>query len=226
MLRNIVRKELILNRKALAGAAIPYIAWFAYVLREPDVTAGEYLVMSAAMAVFYQVALFVREGKLKTAALTCSLPVTRTVVVRARYLVACSLSASWIGAAILLALACPWSHVPLARLVAPNTLGVAVSIVLLGTAILFPLVVRFGLIGVLAFLVGMQVLGILAFLAVGLPGATASVNAVLSFVTGSIRALHANLGHPGFAAMWTFVVLAIVAGSYGLSVCLYGRRDL
>ncbi len=226
MLRNIVRKELILNRKTLAFTAIPYVGWFAYVLRQPDLTAGEYLVMSATMAVFYQVVLFVRDDKLKTAALTCSLPVTRTVVVRARYLVACSLSASWIGAAILLALACPWSHVPLARLVAPSSLGVAASIALLGTAILFPLVMRFGLIGVLAFLVGMQVLGIVAFLAVDLLGRASSVNAVLSFLTRSIRVLHANLGHPGFALMWTLMVLAIVAGSYGLSVWLYGRRDL
>jgi ABC-type transport system involved in multi-copper enzyme maturation permease subunit len=226
MLRNIVRKELILNRNTLAFAAIPYAAWFAYVLREPKVRAGEYMVMSAVMAVYYQIVFVVREDKLKTAALTCSLPVTRQLVVRARYLMGCSLSALWIGAAILVALACPWTRVPLARLVAPNTLGVAVSIVLLGTAILFPLVVRLGLIGVIAFLGGMQVLGILAFLAVDLLGPATSIHAVFRFVTASIRALHVNLGHPGFALMWTLVMLAVIVGSYRLSVCLYGRRDL
>jgi hypothetical protein len=226
MLRNIVRKELILNRKTLVFTALPYLAWFGFLLSEQRIPAGEYLVMSAVMAVFYQVVLFVREDKLKTAALTCSLPVTRRSVVRARHRMACALCVFWVGAAILVAVVLPWTAFPLERVIAPTTVGVALSIALLGTAILFPLVVRLGLVGVMVVLGGLQVLGLGAFIVTDLVGPAMSMRAVFRWLTGSIRSLHGNLGHPGFALLWAAAVLAVLAMSCRASMWLYERRDL
>jgi hypothetical protein len=225
MLRNLVRKELILNRNTLLLTALPYVGWFAYLLREIRTGAGEYLVMSAVMAVFYQVVVFVREDKLKTAALTCSLPLTRARIVRSRYGIGASLVALWIAIAILLALVCPWSHLAADRVLAPKTLGVALSVGVLGTAILFPLVIRLGLIGVVAFLGVIQVFGLATFLVMDLFGATGATRAVFGSIEETVRALYRHLGDSGFAVTWAIALAIVTFASYRASVFLYERRD-
>jgi ABC-type transport system involved in multi-copper enzyme maturation permease subunit len=86
MLRNALRKDLLLNARHLWGI-LPWFLWVAYAMRDPD--AGRITAVGAAFIGSLMAATMgAREDKLRTTATLASLPVSRRTLVEARYVVA------------------------------------------------------------------------------------------------------------------------------------------
>ena len=225
MLRNLIRKDLILSRKAFLWTGLPFLVYAAIMASEPSVHLREYLVLSAILCALMPVSAFGREDKFKAAPLTCSLPVTRRAMVQARYALAAGCGVIGTAGALALAMLWPWGHFTAADVLNLPTILFAVSAVVVIASLLMPLVFRFGLFGLIWFLVGTQVLGVAVTLAATLTGPGA-VRPLFRGLGRLVAGLHARLGDPVTAAVAVAGLAVLAAVSMQVSVVLSERRDL
>jgi hypothetical protein len=167
-----------------------------------------------------------REDKFRSAALTCSLPVTRSAVVASRYVGGWLLSLG--TAAVLLGLCYAMARSGLAHAVgewsaAPLAAFVAMGLILAG---LIPFTIRFGFAGLMGFLVGTQVLGIVAFLAAVFVGGHGTLRLVIGAILQGVQGLREPLSSGGYTASLVAGVVALNVASYFLSRGIYRRREL
>jgi len=226
----LLRMDLILNWRVLA---FTYILWSALWLGGPVVTSsgdmpyGLWTGMVAVACAFLPVMMLGREDKFRAGALVCSLPVSRDAIVASRYvggwlvsLVAALLSVLAMGAL---------SLAGVSPLVSPSPALPVVSVVVTGlvVAVIMPLPIRFGITGVIGFLVGLQLLGVVVLMSSALFEVRA-VQAIEAAVRSAIRAgrsVHATMGTVGFSLLLILVVAALNVVSCRLSAWIYRRRD-
>ena len=224
MLRNALRKDLLLNARHLWGI-LPWFVWVAYALSEPD--AGRMTAVGAGfVGSLMATTIAAREDKLRTSATLASLPVRRRTLVQARYVVSYVVGAVTYLVVAAMAAVLPWSVQRAAELFEVKTLLLTVTLASMVIALLMPLVIRFGLLGVVVFLGAFQVLGVVLFVAADYFAARSGVRHVFGAVERGIVSLHAGLGQPG-----PIVETAVIVGistwlSFRLSVFLAERRDL
>ena len=142
-----------------------------------------------------------REDKFKAGALVCSLPVTRDAIVASRYV------GGWLVAltGVAVAVAAMWRlslcGVRPLRPPTPMLPVAVVTVVGLTIALMLPLPLRFGIVGVFALLIGTQLLGVVVLLASALFDARVVQvieSAVKATVEPSAR-LHRTLGPAAFS---------------------------
>lgn len=223
----LLRKDWLLNRRALLLA---YLVWSALWLGLPLMEYGEEFSLGAwtgfvsVACAFLPIVVVGREDKFRAAALACSLPVTRRDIVKARYLggwlLAIAAAAVALGAMLLLSSAAGW---PFGRppLAIPIVIVVVIGLVLGAT---MPFVLRFGLVGLIGFLVALQLLGIVVLLASAIfdsNGVSSLVRGFATAVSGSYRAL----GAATFYAAALAAIAVLNFASYRLSVFVYGSRE-
>ena len=154
MLRNALRKDLLLNARHLWGI-LPWFLWVAYAMSEPD--AGRITAVGAAfIGALMAATIAAREDKLRTTATLASLPVSRRTLVEARYLVAYIVGAATYLVVVVMAAALPWSVQRAAELVEARTLLLTLTLASMAIALLMPVVIRYGLLGVMVFLGAFQ----------------------------------------------------------------------
>ena len=166
-----------------------------------------------------------REDKLRTSATLASLPVSRRTLVEARYLVAYIVGAATYLIVVVMAAALPWSVQRAAELVELRTLLLTLTLASMAIALMMPVVIRYGLLGVMVFLGAFQVLGVAVMVAFEFFGSRSAVG-VFSTIERRIAALHQGLNQP-VVILETAAVVAIATWlSFRLSVFLAERRDL
>jgi hypothetical protein len=224
MLRNVLRKDLLLNARHFWGI-LPWFMYVAYVLvREPQmsgVTAGGSTLAGALMAA----TLGAREDKLHAFATLASLPVRRRTLVEGRYVVACLVGAATYAIVALAALAIPSSRQAAASVFQSETVLLSLALAAMVVSLLMPVVIRFGLAGVLVFLAAFQAAGAVLFAAFQMFGVRAA-GRVFGAAERGVQAWHAALARP-LPLLETAVIVAVsVWLSFRLSVFLVERRDL
>jgi len=223
MLRNALRKDLLLNARHLWGI-LPWFLWVAYAMSEPDM--GRMTAVGAAfIGALMATTMAAREDKLRTSATLASLPVSRRTLVEARYLVAYIVGAATYLVVVVMAAALPWSVQRAAELVELKTLLLTLTLASVAIALMMPLVTRFGLLGVIAFLGAFQVLGVTVMVAFEFFGSRSAVG-IFSVIERSIAALHRGLNQPVVILETAAVVALATWLSFRLSVFLAERRDL
>jgi hypothetical protein len=230
MLPRLLLREWILTRRALLPILGIYIVFQAYfVCRESS--PRQYLVFASVYAAFLTLTLILREDKFHATAWSCSMPVSRQDLVRARYVGAWIFVAGALTLAIALAGLMPWSAVELPSVFDSSALLQACAAITVILALMFPFAIRFGFLGVIIFLVGFQMVGaVVLLIAVKSGGGSGASQGLLS---GGIAALGAGLttlrelmSPAGFNAA---AVLALVLANwlgYRLAVALFRRREL
>ena len=223
MLRNALRKDLLLNARHLWGI-LPWFLWVAYAMSEPD--AGRITAVGAAFIGSLMAATIgAREDKLRTTATLASLPVSRSVLVEARYLLAYVVGAATYLAVVVMAAVLPWSVQRAAELVELRTLLLTLTLASAAITLMMPLVTRFGLLGVVLVLGAFQLLGVALMVAFELFGKRSAAG-VFSTIERGISDLHRNLDQP-VVILETAAALALATWlSFRLSVFLAERRDL
>ncbi len=219
-MRELIAKDLRLHKRYLLilGVICPlYMGGFGARLDRP-VTFAAFGGFVCAIGVLM---LFTREDKFKSVGFGLSLPATRREVLVSRYLLSWALMVLCyvLGAAV--AVAVPGSKLGAAGF-GPGTVLAALALMTLYFGGLMPLTVRFGPVGIIVFMVILQVLGIATlsfrFLIKDARAFAAAVNAALSAAQGA-------LGPAGFAAALIAAIVLINLASFGLSLRLFERKD-
>jgi len=224
----LLRKDLILNGRVLGWTyGLWSVLWLGLPVLRPggdaafDAGAG----MVSLACAFLPVMMIMREDKFKAGALACSLPVRRDSIVASRYV------GGWIvglaGAAVAAIAMGVLSAAGLTDLTSPTLWLPVVVIAVVGIvlAVLLPFALRFGITGVLGFLIVSQLLGIVLLLASAMFGGVGGLRTVIRGVAGAVGWARGTLGPAGFSMAVVAAVIAANLASYRLSVWIYRRRD-
>lgn len=222
-MREVVWKDLVLNRNTLLANALIFAATFGLL----GVMAGDspraLAVFGGLMVAFAPVGIVTREDKVRAMALSCSLPVTRRTIVRARYALGLALVIP--GVLALLGIAALVGPLAPGALFRPSMLLLAYGLAFLVLALMFPLTLRLGAMGLIILLAAFQVLGAVLLTLAQLTRSNADqriVGALVRFFTETA----ATLGTPAFQLVILVVLSLVLALSYRLSVFLFERKEL
>lgn len=218
MILRLMRKDLLLNRSMVALVAAGLVLMvvlvnFAAANERSASLPVELLVFIGTCYPALLVSLFAgRDDRYRTAVFDLALPVTRGMVLLARYLLALLLHPVWLLAIAAVCWAWRWPRFPSA-VFAPESLALSLAAFVSAMGTTYPLVTRAGFVGMLYGLVGLQAVGVAVY-ALGRrwPVFGSLVDAFARIGPG-LRGLHARLGDP-----WYLLgVFAVLAALYGLS---------
>jgi hypothetical protein len=224
MLRNAIRKDLLLNGKQFWGL-IPWFAWAAYALGQERMGAMT-AVSGALIGALMTVSICAREDKFHATAVLASLPVMRRTLVQARYLLAFVMGAAALVLVAGMAAVLPWSVQSAAQAFEPKTLLLGAAVAGVSVALLMPVAIRFGVLGVIGFFAVLQVAGIALLV---LPGALGMKDVLKGLFRAAERGFvgwHAALGQPGPILETVAIVAIAIWMSFYVSVFLAERQDL
>jgi len=228
-MHRIMRQDLIFNRNnlllmlAIMTCVFVYFAGWAEGLSPR----AYFLLAAFYVGASMGITLAAREDKHKTAALICSLPVRRSTIVAARFVLTWALMLLTLVYASLLTAVLPFSQIDLIAVVNVKFILVGLLILSAVFSLILPFTIRFGVMGVILFLVAAQVLSVLVLLAFHFFRMENSLfPSPLRMVSRGLRFL---LG-PSSTVIHMLIIVAIVlafnAASFFASRALYARRDL
>ncbi len=223
----LLRLEYLFSRRPILINLAVFSACFAYMASQFDSPRVFIVLLSLMNGLTMPFTIFGRDDKYRTAPFICSLPVRRTTVVLARY------AATWIAIglglsyAVLLTAVLPFARISVSEILTVKALAVSLFLISLLFAVILPIILRFGLAGIIILLVGSQLLGILALiLAQILGGARNPFRIVFGTVERGLRALLTHDGTPGYLLGLVAAAIAVSAASLFIARALYARRDL
>lgn len=231
MLARLLRRDWLLNRRALVLFAAVFAAIQVLLLRLPPDLAGIWLLLTCLYAAAMTVVPLAREGAFRTTIWSCSLPVRRADLVRARYFSAWMLSTGALLASFVLAGAVPGSRVSPAIALEMEVWLAAGAIITLVLALLLPFTIRFGMRGLAILLVvPLNILLPGVFVASKLTGSQDEVEATvlggIQSVGAAIIALRGGLTRPVFYLSALTLLVLVNWASYRLAVALFHGREL
>lgn len=226
MLRKLLLRDGRLHGRTLLISYGVFLAFQVYFLLRVD-SARPWLVFASVYAAFVALSVYVREDKFQSTSWTCTLPVSRRGVVRARFVGAWILAVAALAAATILAAVLPGSRVGVPDVLEAETLLLAATVITVVVGLMLPFVIRFGLLGLMIFLVGAQVIGAGVLLMAGAferrEGRRLSLG--FSVVADGVRAAHSALPPALFDLLVVALLLAVNWAGYRLALLLFGRRD-
>jgi len=229
MLHKLLMREWILTRRTLLAIVGIYLVFQAYFVCRAS-SPRQFLIFAAVYASFLTLTLFLREDKFRATAWTCTLPVSRRDLVQARFLGAWIFVAGNLSLALALAAVMPGSAVRVAAVLEPATLFLAATAVTTVLALMLPFAIRFGLLGVMIFLVSIQLLGsavlVIAVYSRGRAPSTGILAGGMEVLTEGLVALRSSLSPPVFYLAAALALIAVNWLGYRLAVGLFRRREL
>jgi hypothetical protein len=224
MLRNAIRKDLLLNGRQFWGL-VPWFAWAAYALGQAHMGAMT-AVSGALIGALMTVSLCAREDKFHATAVLASLPVPRRTFVQARYLLAFVMGAAALVIVAGMGATLPWSVQTAAEAFEPKTMLLGAAVAGVSVAMLMPLAIRFGLVGLVGFFAALQVAGIALLVLPGALGMKDVLRGIFRAAERGLVGLHGALDQPGTILQTAAVVAIAVWASFRVSVLLVERQDL
>lgn len=222
----VMLKDLILSRTVLLVNGSLFGAFLAFLATVPeDVNPGFFVGSGSLMLAFLPVSMVIREDKFNAMTLQCSLPVTRREVVRGRFALAEGMGLLGMLGGILLGGLIPFSHFHLLELLAPAPLLTGVTLVTLVLSFLLPFSLRYGVKGLIVFLVAAQVLGVILLSTLMVAGSNIDrwiIEGIIGFFVRS-REL---LGGPGIALALLGVLALMYGVSYLVALRSFENREL
>jgi hypothetical protein len=222
----LVRKDLIFNRRMLGWNFLFYLLFLpGFAIYDDSIPLPLYAGFAAVICAMMPLTLVAREDKFRASAFTCSLPVTREAIVGARYLGGGLLAL--LGAGLIIAVGYLVPQTGFATRGAGLAVPLLVAFVVIGLvqAALLPFTIRFGLTGLMVFLVVTQFLGMLAMVLAVFAG-VAIVRATVGWIGPTLRALQMAFGDVAVAVLLVVAVALLNVASYRLSCWLFRSRDL
>jgi len=182
-----------------------------------------FIILAAFMFTLLPLSVVSREDKFKAAGFRISLPVTRRDHVLSRYLFGWAIMIPLFAAMIAVALVLPGGKLTASSLLTTRFLLQALAYMTLIFGGLMPLIFRFGMTGLLAFLVGLQLLGVVAMLISH--DSVRLIKAAIGAVGNSIAAAESVFGPAGSVLAVTAVLLALNALSFAVSLALFKKKE-
>jgi uncharacterized protein YhhL (DUF1145 family) len=180
---------------------------------------------AALMMAMLPATLITQEDKFKAMTLGCSLPVSRKAIVQARFVLALGMSLTGILGAFVLGVLVPSSRYAFGDLFAGIPLITAITWAGVLLSLFLPFTLRFGLKGLMIFIVVMQVLGV-ALLTLARLSRSSMDRVIIEGIAGFFSRLYASLGPNGFNLFMVAAISLLLSASYLVSVRLFVRREL
>ncbi len=226
----LVRRDWILNRWAILTTVFVFATFQVLFVQLPSNLAYVWLFVSCIWAAALTLAPLSREDKFRGAAWSCTLPVSRPDLVKARYIGAWLLAVGAYLVAFTVAMLAPGSKISAAFALDPDTLLLVATIIGTILAIMLPSIVRFGVKGVLVLLVPVNILLPIVFVVSKAMGAQDDVEgnviAGLQTLAAMIGGVRDGLSRPLFYLAVVLLLLAANWASYRFAVALFLRREL
>jgi len=223
----VLRMEFVFNRRQLAITMAIFSIYFGWMANRIPSPRAFLVLTSLMIGLAIPFGILGREDKFKTASLVCSLPLRRSSVVLAKY------AMSWITIglaliyAIVLTAVLPFARIPLGEILNPKSLLISLAMISLLFSFILPFTTRFGLIGIIIFLVSTQVLGILLLVLGQILGpALNPLRMVIGTAENGIRFV---LDHPstsGFLLTLAASAVVLNAVSFFITRVLYARKEM
>jgi len=230
MLPKLLYREWILHRQTVMLMFGIFGAYQIYALMNMD-SARAWIVFAALYSAFLTAALFIREDKFRATGWTCILPIKRIELVRARFVVSWAMVAAALGGATLLAAALPGTKFPVSEIFNTSTLLIVAALTTLIFAWILPFSIRFGMVGIMVFLVGAQLGGVLLLL-IGSRMNRASGNAgrpirtALAAISDTLVSARDALSPTLFTVVVIVVLVAANWLAFRFAAFLFDRREL
>jgi len=183
-------------------------------------------VSGALIGALMTVSICAREDKFHATAFLASLPVTRRAFVQARYLLAFVMGAAALVFVAGMAAMLPWSVQSAAQAFEPKTLLLGAAVAGVSVALLMPVAIRFGVLGVIGFFAVLQLLGIALLVLPGALGMKDVLKGIFRAAERGFIGLHGSLDQPGTILQTAVIVAIAVWMSFHVSVFLVERQDL
>ena len=230
MLPKLLYREWILHRQVVMIMFGIFGAYQIYAVMNVN-SARAWIVFATVYAAFLTAVLFIREDKFQATGWTCILPIKRIELVRARFISSWAMVAAALGGSILLATVMPGTKFPVGEILDTSTLLIVAALTTLIFAWVLPFSIRFGMVGIMIFLVGAQIGGVLLLL-IG-----SRMNRASGDSRGPIRTALAAIGDTLVnarealsPALFTVVVIIVLAAAnwlaYRFAAFLFNRREL
>jgi hypothetical protein len=224
-----LRRDAILYWRALVTAILIYTAFQAYfVARVSHPTV--WMVCTSVYVSFITVIPLTIEDRFRTAAWTCTLPLTRAEIVRGRYVTSWTLVVGLFLVALALAALMPGSAVPPSALLTPDRLLIAGGVITVILLAVLPFTIRFGFMGVMLGLVTLQIAGAVFFVVAKVTGHMGGVEGAIGgafrFLTAWISMLRERLPLPLFRVVMLAVLILVNWAGYRGAVAAFRRREL
>lgn len=223
----LLRMEYLLNRRQILIVLAIFSVYFLYMAYRIDSPRVFLVSLCLMMGLAVPFGFVGREDKFKTAALVCSLPVRRTTIVLAKYAISGMAMGLGLAYGLLLAAALPFTKISVVEILTVKSILIALLLVSVLSGFIHPFTIRFGLAGIIIFLVSSQLLGIVALvLAQFLGRGPNPLRSAIAAVEKGLRTMLYHEATPGFLALLAAAIIAVNAGSFLVSRALYARRDL
>lgn len=223
----LIRKDLLLSWTLplwMAGSLVLNVAIQAFEEARPSFG----LVFGSAIAGFLPVMISGREDRFRTNGFAGALPASRRQLVVARYLVGPVFYPAWVLLSVAVAWALGGGGFP-ADMLRPSTLAAGLAVLALTVTVMTPPMLRFGFVGFLVGLVGLQVIGLVVLVAgprLGLRPGILAIEDAIGSVGPAIRRLRAAWGGAAFYPLAAAAVATVFALSCAGSCAMFARRDL
>jgi hypothetical protein len=219
-MRELLLKDLRLHKRyfLILGILFPlYMGYFGARLDKP----GTFVFFGSFMFAIGALMLFTREDRFRSVGFGLSLPATRREILVSRYVLSWAMMVLFYVLSSAVVMAVPGSKLGAAGF-RPATVLAALGLVTLYFGGLMPLTVRFGPVGVMIFIVTLQVFGIAAM---SLRFLTRDIRAFAAAVKAGLSAVQGALGPAGSAAVLIAAIVLVNLASFGLSLRFFERKD-
>jgi hypothetical protein len=212
-MRNLILKDLILNKKFLLLMGLLYILYMGLFFSRID-HPKEDTILITFLCFILPVMIYTREDKFKAA------------VILARYILGWLLMLISYVLAITAILVVPGHKLGATELFNARTIFLALALMTLYFSILMPLLIRFGMVGFFVFLISLQVLGVITLTLASKKMLNLDIKAWVAAINNAFMSLNARLGTPGYYAFLLAMMLLLSLGSFVCSVFIFKRKDL
>ena len=225
MITQLLRLEYVFNKKMLVFSGIMIFALSAiYPMLIPKVSIS--FAIGAVYLGLLPVSLIAKASKFQVEGTICCLPVTRKEIVISKYLFIGATAAVCYIVFLAILIIAPFPGYSAGDVVRLDPIvNSLLAIILVGSFIL-PLVLRYGYNGVMYFILGLNLLTVLAFMFTAIGGATDILDFVFREIPRGFRSVRATLGAGGYFLTATAVGTAAIFASLAVSARLYARKEM
>jgi hypothetical protein len=216
-------KDFRLHKKFVVGYGIAFVIYMA-IFHSRANNPGVVSIFGAFLYAIIPLLVFTREDKFKAAAFNLSLPVTRKEFLQARFVSGWLVMLVIYAGTSLLTIAIPGTKLGLSAIFQVKLVLLVIFFMAVVFGLLMPLVVALGWTGMIAFLVFIQVLGIVLLLLANL--FRPAISAAIREIGGFLGSVQSGLGPVGSAIALLVVLLLFSYGSFRLSLYLYQSKDV
>ena len=175
---------------------------------------------------FLPASILARQSKFKADSTMCILPVTRNTLILGKYIFTAMLFAVGIILFVLIFLALPGQQYSFNDIINADRFVNVVLAVCSVSAVLIPLILRFGYTGILVFVLGLNILTVIMFVLTYLKLIRDMLNFIFEDFPSAIVAFRNIVGAPGYHLLVLCAAGLLWAASLKISQKIYAGKEL